>query len=352
MEFREISDKTKWNEFVNNLLSTDILQSWEWGEVKRIEGWTPYRFALEESGELVSAIQIMVKQVRFLGKLAYAPHAPVLSSKYSNKQFKDFLVSKQWDVLETGLIAWAKANGIFAIEIEPKVDERDLVTLKSLKWDITKRNRQPKYKLFMDITKSEEEIKAGMKKSTRYNISYAEKKGVVIKKYTVQQMLTNPEILDRFYDLMLDMQKRAEYPIRSKGYFQKFFEEFKDTNAVLVFEASYQGDVMAMNISEYTNVWASSFYAGSNRLHPNLKSAYLLRWESIKEAKSRGCQVYDFWGIVPESKQHKGYSDHKLSFGGERVDFVGILICRMNFKALVWDLYLNLQKLLVKFKYS
>lgn len=350
--FIEINDKAKWNDFIKNSDSTDILQSWEWGEVKRIEGWKPYRFAWVKNDRIIIGMQLLVKPVKFLGELAYAPHAPVLSEGFSNSNFREFLSSKQWDKFEEQLICWARDNSIFAIEIEPKVDEKILPEFKSLKWDISRRNRQPKYKLLMDITKPEEELKACMKKSTRYNINYAEKKGVVIKKYSCEEVLNKPEILDKFYELMLDMHGRTKYPIRSKQYFQRLFQEFENTNALMLFEASYEGEIIAMNISEFTNVWASSFYAGSNRLHSNLKAPYLLRWEAIKESKNRGCKIYDFWGIVPDSSQHKGYSDHKLSFGGDRVDFVGILICKLNSKAFAWDVFLALQKLLVKFKYS
>ncbi|GAI33015.1 unnamed protein product, partial [marine sediment metagenome] len=33
-------------------------------------------------------------------------------------------------------------------------------------------------------------------------------------------------------------------------------------------------------------------------------ASYLLQWEAIKEAKNRGCKLYNFWGIAEiESKK-------------------------------------------------
>jgi peptidoglycan pentaglycine glycine transferase (the first glycine) len=359
MEFVEIKDQEQWNSFVMQNSQTDILQSWQWGQVKKIEGWTPYRFCITEiplnppssREKFVLAGQVLVKDVKFLGRVGYIPHGPFWNAGCGMRNTE---LDKALSKFKQELKEWARRQGIFVIEIEPKIDVVDTEKIKLFKkagFRITNRNIQPKYKLLLDITKSEEEILAGMKKNTRYNIKYAQNHGVEVKIYRPSDFDTTA-VIDRFYELVVDMQKRAKgYPARSKKYFERFVDEYKNSDNVLIFEVSHKGEVIAMNISEFTDVWTSSFYAGSNRLFPNLKAPYLLRWASIQEAKKRGCKVYDFWGIIPNSKQHKGYSDNKMSFGGERVDFVGIWVCPVNrlkyhvyeFLLKVWRLYLSLK---------
>jgi len=47
-------------------------------------------------------------------------------------------------------------------------------------------------------------------------------------------------------------------------------------------------------------------------------AAYLLQWEAIREVKSRGCKLYNFWGISDERRNHPwaGLTLFKKGFGG------------------------------------
>ncbi len=53
---------------------------------------------------------------------------------------------------------------------------------------------------------------------------------------------------------------------------------------------------------------------------------YLLQWEAIKEAKKRGCKLYDFWGFTDPEKEPKhpwaGPTLFKMGFGGYKKEYV------------------------------
>ncbi len=335
---------TDWNDFIEKSLWGDVLQFEQWAEVKGKEGWRS-RKCESANGKVRS--QCLIKSVPLLGNYLYVPHGPVFET------VEDLATNiRAW---KEAVVALAKEEKCFAIEIEPKIghlvvneesqndvvqkntkglehftNPRVLEIFKQAGFRETGRNMQPIYKLLYDLSLSDEELMSLMSKSTRYNVRYAEKHGVVVKEYLPDDPLIETK-LKQFYDLLLEMQKRAKgYPVRPYSSFVKLFEVFKGTKNLSLFEASYEGDVIIMTISPRTKGWCSSFYAGSNRLHPNLKAPYLIRWEAIKKAKEYGSKVYDFWGIIPNSKQHKGYSDNKLSFGGTRIDHVGLLQLPIN----------------------
>lgn len=222
--------------------------------------------------------------------------------------------------------------------IKPLVDPEILEIFQKHGYDLTGRNMQPKHKLYYDLNLSEEELLNLCKKNTRYNIKYAKKKGVKVQEFLPDHKLIKLKI-QKFYKLLLETQKRAKgYPIRSIETFFNLFKAFKKSDNLSLFEVSYNQEAIAINISQRTKYWSSSFYAGSNRKYPKLKAPYLLRWSSVMAAKKYGSKLYDFWGIIPDSQEHKGYSQQKLSFGGIRVENYGLLALPISpIKYSLWD---------------
>ena len=331
-------EKEIWNDFVDNSRWGDVLQFWQWGETKKSEGWDAVRLGVMQEGSLILAAQVLIKPANVLGNYLYLPHGPVFQTIGGLKT--------GIKLLKKALTDLAKTREGFVIEIEPKIgyipdellaspiisknlqfliDPAILKIFESVGWQVTGRNMQPVYKLFYDLEDSPEQLLALMKKNTRYNVKLAAKKEVVIKEYSFIDSGIISRI-DKFYEMLLEMQDRAKgYPIRSKDYFLKLVKDFAETGRMSLFEASLNGEIISMNISQRTRFWSSSFYASSNRLYPDVKAPYLMRWESILKAKEFGSKLYDFWGIVPGASQHKGYSDNKLSFGGIRINTHGIL---------------------------
>ena len=127
MEFKEFneSEKKEWNSFVDSTPYATILQFWEWGELKRSEGWLPYRVALVDSGEIIISAQCLFKKAPVLGNYLYVPYGPVFKDVQGfDQNLPNFL---------TGLKTFAKLKGCFVIEFDPLigklVDEIEALSL-------------------------------------------------------------------------------------------------------------------------------------------------------------------------------------------------------------------------------
>ncbi len=69
------TDRQQWNDAVNAAPRADLLQSWEWGEFKRMGGWSPIRLIVTDGDELVAGAQLLSRRVMGAPSL-YAPRGP------------------------------------------------------------------------------------------------------------------------------------------------------------------------------------------------------------------------------------------------------------------------------------
>ncbi|MDD3647791.1 MAG: peptidoglycan bridge formation glycyltransferase FemA/FemB family protein, partial [Candidatus Dojkabacteria bacterium] len=86
--------------------------------------------------------------------------------------------------------------------------------------------------------------------------------------------------------------------------------------------------------------------SASSPEHTELKPIYLARWESILEARSTGCKVYDFFGATDsKDERHPFYktTQHKLGFGRDLTKFAGtyeLIIDPLRYK--IWQTFVSL----------
>ena len=161
---------------------------------------------------------------------------------------------------------------------------------------------QPRETLIMDITKSEEEILAGMKSKTRYNIKLAEKKGVRIKKQEA-----GGEYVEDFLRLSKIMAERQGIVTHNESYYRKMFEVIP-SEIIKLYIAEYENKIIAANIIIFYGDTTTYLHGASDDKYKNLMAPYLLQWQAIKDAKAVGCAKYDFGGVKIRSKNKEARS--------------------------------------------
>src|SRR6266700_14356 len=77
-----IEQREQWDHFVIASVYGHLLQSWGWGELKALAGWSPLRLALWDGEQIVAAAQVLRRTASHLplwaGHLAYIPKGPVI----------------------------------------------------------------------------------------------------------------------------------------------------------------------------------------------------------------------------------------------------------------------------------
>jgi len=181
----------------------------------------------------------------------------------------------------------------------------------------------PKRTLVLDLKKSEDQLLAEMHHKWRYNIRLSGRKGVVIEKCNN---------IDDFYVLAKETEKRDNLKFFGRNYFAKLWTILEKNNVGDFFVAKYNGQLISAIINVYRGNTAVYFYGASANVHRNLMPNHLIQWHAIKEAKARGCEWYDFWGISDKRKNGRteerknpdgwaGITRFKRGFGGFEVGY-------------------------------
>ena len=207
----------------------------------------------------------------------------------------------------------AKENAIF-YKVEPLDFARGKPDLKSFGF-IKSHNIQPRRTIILDITESEQELLGEMHYKTRYNIQLARKRGVEIKKQDTRN--NNQTYFEEFWRLIKETTRRDNFRPHPKEYYRKMLE----IPGVELFVAEFNGKVIAANIMIFYDKTATYLHGASDYERRNLMAPFLLQWEQIKEAKKRGCNEYDFWGI--DEKKWPGVTRFKKGFGGKEIFYPG-----------------------------
>ena len=328
MEIKEVFKKKEWNDFFKETagLSGEFLHSWEWGDFQLSLGRSVRRFSIIENKKIVSRFLIIKNPLPLKKNYLYCPRGPVF---FKQEEFQKEKVLKLLKTFFKNLsleekaifLKWDPPINLF---IENKTGKRV-------------KDFQPKQTVILKLNDEDDKIFFKMRSKTRYNIRLAKKRGVEV------FQSSGKEDFKYFFNLLVQTGQREKFKIYPKEYYRKLISQ--SPNFVKVFFARYQGKILAAHLLVFFNQTATYLHGGSSREEKQVMAPYLLHWEALKEAKKRGCQFYDFWGI--DHKRWPGLTMFKNSFGGEIISYPGSFDFVVSSK---WYFLYQLGKLIKKFK--
>jgi peptidoglycan pentaglycine glycine transferase (the first glycine) len=311
-----------WDQAVTRHPAGCILQTSLWGRLKADFGWT-WEIVSSDSANLSSggALVLSKSLPLKLGCICYTPRGPV--TDWENPHAISAVIS--------AIEARARQKKAWAMWLEPEI-LRNASAGEVLRTNGYRRSRfaiQPSSTIIVNISVSEEDILAQMKSKTRYNIRLARRKGVQVEEGGLDD-------LDAFYSLMNVTSKRDKFGIHSRRYYERLLELFLPAGQAGLIMAKVEGELAAA-LGILALGKKSWYIAGaSSNEYRNLMPTYAVQWGAIQWAKSRGCLMYDLWGVPDENEETLeaefvdrndglwGVYRFKRGFGGELVRYAGL----------------------------
>ena len=192
---------------------------------------------------------------------------------------------------------------------------------------------QPPDSTLVDLTGTEEEILEKMHSKWRYNIRLSERKGVVIHRYSGNDINLSEKI-DKFYELTKITNARDGNASHSKAYYADLIKSSaeevaagKDVPVISLYIAEHEGEEIASIMTLFSHDEAIYLYGASSNNKRNLMPNHLLQWTAMKDAKAYGSKYYDMYGMPPEGKDENhpmhGLYMFKANFGGKNIHRTG-----------------------------
>lgn len=335
MEIKEITEKKIWQDFLNNCQEKTFLQSWNWGEFQLLMNNKIWRFGIYEKGHLISIV-LIVKNIAKRGTFLLIPHGPIIiDNKLNNFEFKKNIL----DVLLKKIKIISKQENASFIRIAPiwkriKENEKIFNDYKFIKSSMLI-HLEATWQL--DITPNEENLFKNMRKTTRYLIKKAqENKDIEIIK---SDDLNDVKIFSQLHNSVSLRQKFIPFSLK---FLENEFLSFNQDSDALIFKAKYQGKIVGSCFVVFDSNKAYYHHSALLSEFSKIPVVYLLIWEAIKEAKNRGCVIFDFWGFIDPKIQPNhpwaGPTLFKMGFGGQNNDFVESKDLPISFK--YWFTYI------------
>ena len=309
-KIKEITDKKIWEDFLLSKSPKSFLQSWGWGEINRKTGEKIFRLGFFKGKKLVGTC-LLIKQDAKRGPHLLVPGGPFID--WNNKALVGFFANTLKKV--------AAEEKAWFVRVRPELLNipQNMKLFSELGFRPAPMHLHAESTWVLDITKSEEEILRGMRKTTRY----------LVKKSLGENLKIDISEDKKYARILYGLQKETSERHGFVGFPQKLFEVeieelAKDDNAS-VFICRKGKKVLAVAIIVFYGDSACYHFSGSTSEFSKIPFSYFLQWEIIREAKKRGGKYYNLWGIAPnDNPKHRfaGVTLFKTGFGGERIDWL------------------------------
>lgn len=321
METNVFNDKDRnlYNNFLLKSKYKDILQSWEWGEVKSSVNWQTQRIGFLKNKSLVGVTQVLKKRLPFGFSLFYIPRGPIIDWADLNlipevlSSLKDFFIDQR--------------NKAIFLRLEPPTEE-NMEIFKILEENGFKKyfkTIQPPSTLLIDLTPPEEELLRRFRRTARNLIYRSEREGIKVNVLESSQITQND--LKSFYNLYKSTGRRFSFPLRPFKQFTSLLKESSQSNIMRLYFAKIKGLTLASGIVMVFQDKAFYIWGGTGRHDYYSKFFnYGYIWGILKDLKKVGVKTFDFWGLGPENdKNHpwSGFTLFKTAFDGKRINQIG-----------------------------
>lgn len=185
------------------------------------------------------------------------------------------------------------------------------------------------YTVISDLAMTKEELLKCMRKKVRYEVTRAEKEGIIFQAFDSQDIKGQRHILDEFENAYRKFADGLGSEAVADAYSRKKIESYLSNDCLLLTRAN-KDSLLVYHAYVYDEHKAVLIYSVSDfreeHVDRNLagRGNKWLHYQDMLYLKKKGLHAYD-WGNISSKEAPNGIDNFKISFGGEITDTYNIL---------------------------
>lgn len=306
-----------WDKVIKAYPEANCLQSPEYGKMNELLGDKVIFEDFEGDG-----YALMIVRDAKRGRYLEIPCGPLIDWK--NRK----LVKKALDRIREQ----AKTEKCVFVRIRPQLEctSGNLKILEEMGLTKSPMHLAAEHTVMIDLTKSEDQLLAEMRRQTRYEVRRSAKFKITVERNNSE------ELFREFHDVQLATAKRQGFVPPSLKVLLAEREAFGERIWIYVARTE-EGEAIAYGLIINDGHEGEYYEAASTDLNRKLPGAYALLWQVMRDLKAEGCERFNLWGIAPAGQPNHRYArvtTFKTGFGGKIVEFVpahDIVISRVGY---------------------
>ena len=299
LKVKEITDHREWINLWKNISFANLMQSWDYGEAKKIQKWKPLRFLiLDQYDKPQAMLQVLFRGLPLIGGVARVNRGPVYFQDFIDKPLADKIISKIFKTIKI----LAKQRRWWYVSFSPEVAEssNNKLVLESI--GIKKiTNHIPHGSIRLSLNSSINDLFMGLKSKWRNLLRKAQKSEIKVLE------VLNKEEITKIIDIYIKFQEENSFKGIPKKLLVSMFSNQSESTKYKVYKTLFENKLSGFVFIAYHGDTATYLIGWTSYEGRKQNANYILLWNAICQAKEFNLKWFDMGGVnknTPKGIRH------------------------------------------------
>ncbi len=286
---KEITYYDEWINLWENVSFANLMQSWEYGEAKRIQKWKPIRFViLDQNNKPQAMFQVLFKGLPLIGGVVRLNRGPVYFQDFIDEPLENKIISKIFKTIKI----LAKQRRWWYISFSPELTYSNYNKLSLESIGIKQITKHITYgSIRLSLNSPVDVIFMGLKSKWRNLLRKAQKLEVEVLE------VFNRQDTDEIIDIYIKFQEENNFKGIPKKLLVSMLGNQSESTKYKVYKTLFENKISGFIFIAYHGDTATYLIGWSSYEGRKQNVNYILLWNAICQAKEFGLKWFDMGGV-------------------------------------------------------